>query len=542
MNKVKEYFSNKKELFIFCFSIVFILMIPFFSSEILIGTDYEYHLTRIKSIQESLQEGVFPVKIHLKMANDYGYGTGFFYPNFFLYIPAVICLMGVEFLLSYKIFIAIMLVLMFTISYRSFKTILEDSNTSLLATIIYMLSNCITLQLYERAAIGEFLGLVFIPAVIAGMYDYTHKDFKNPLLLGLGFFGVINSHLITTLLCAIYSIIVFLVNIKSSLKDGKKFVRLVITAILVALMTMCFWAPMFEQMALAKYRFNDPWTSADMNVYGLYKIFSKHENSIGLLVTLCLPLILVALFDKNISKKTKRYIIEFIILVVIMCSQWFWEITKPVTGMIQFKWRLLGITTVVIVIGLAGLIKEYCYKYELNIKVATFVIIMFAILCFFYQNSELEFYRDDMVMAKVYSFWNSLGGGREYLPLETDAAELNKPNVAIAEDGTEILVEKKFGRIMFDKTNSEQNVMKVPLIYYYGYVADIIREDGSVESLELKKDENAIVEVVTEGKTGNVRVWYNGTKIQKISYLVSAFSALLVVGILIIIRLRKNKK
>ena len=173
---------------------------------------------------------------------------------------------------------------------------------------------------------------------------------------------------------------------------------------------------------------------------------------------------------------------------------------------------------------------------------ATFVIIMFAILCFFYQNSELEFYRDDMVMAKVYSFWNSLGGGREYLPLETDAAELNKPNVAIAEDGTEILVEKKFGRIMFDKTNSEQNVMKVPLIYYYGYVADIIREDGSVESLELKKDENAIVEVVTEGKTGNVRVWYNGTKIQKISYLVSAFSALLVVGILIIIRLRKNKK
>ena len=544
MNKVKEYFSERKELIIICFSIVFILMIPFFSEEMLIGTDYEYHLTRIKSLQETLQEGVFPVKIHMNMANDYGYGTGFFYPNFFLYIPAVICLMGVEFLVSYKIFIAIMLVLMFVISYKSFKTILDDKTTSLIATILYMFSNCVTLQLYERAALGEFLGLVFIPAVVAGMYDYTHKDFKNPFLLGIGFFGVISSHLITTLLCTIYAIVVFLFNIKSTLKDGKKILRLVITAVLVAMLTMSFWAPMFEQMLLAKYRFNEPWTSAEMNVFNFYKLFTKHENSIGLLITFCLPLILVALFDKNISKKTRRFVIEFLVLIIIMCSPWFWEITKPVTGMIQFKWRLLGITSVVIVIGLANILREYCYKYELNLKAATVIITMFAILCFFYQNSELEFYRDDMVTAKLYSFWNSLGGGREYLPLETDATVLNKPGRIVADDGTELPMLEKFGRIEFDKTNPEQNIMNPPLVYYYGYVSDITKADGTVEPVELRKNEDGLVELVTEGEIGHIRVWYNGTKIQKISYLVTAFSAILVLGLVILKRtkMRKNKK
>lgn len=540
MNKVKEKILDKKELILICLSIVFILMLPFFDENMLIGTDYEYHFTRIKSIQETLQEGVFPVKIHMNMANGYGYGTGFFYPNFFLYIPAFICMMGVDFFISYKIFIAIMLVLMFAISYKSFKTVLDDKNTSLIATILYMLSNCITLQLYERAALGEFLGLVFIPAVVAGMYDYTHKDFKNPWLLALGFFGVISSHLITTLLCAIYAIIVLLINIKSTIKDGKKFIRLIITAVLVAMLTMSFWAPMFEQMSLAKYRFNEPWTSADMNVFGLYDLFTKHENSVGLLITLCLPLIVLALFDKNISKKTKRYIIEFIVLIVIMCSQWFWEITKPVTGMIQFKWRLLGIASVVICIGLANILREYCYKYEINLKAATVIITMFAVICFFYQNSELEFYREDMVTAKLYSFWNSLGGGREYLPLETDVGVLNKPGRIIADDGTELPRLSNYGRFEFEKTNSEQNIMNPQLIYYYGYVADITKEDGTVEPVELRKNEDGLVELVTEGKTGHVRIWYNGTKIQKISYLVTAIAAVLVLG-LGVIKIIKNK-
>lgn len=542
MTKIKDFFADKKELIAVCFTLIFVIMIPFMHSEMLVGDDYEYHFTRIKSIQDSLEEKVFPVKIHLNMANGYGYGTGFFYPNFFLYLPAFLCMLGVEFLLSYKIFIVIMLALMFVVSYKSFKVVLEDRNTAILATIIYMLSNYIVIQLYKRAALGEFLGLIFVPAVIAGIYDYTHKDFKNPFLLGIGFWGVINSHLITTLICLIYAIVEFLFNIKSTIKNGKKFLKLLITAIIVALLTACFWGPMFEQMTLAKYKYNLPWATADGNDYGIYDLFSKNINGIGLFVTMSIPLIVIALFDKNISKKTKKYIIEFVIFVVIIGSQWFWEMTKPVTGMIQFKWRLLGVITVIAVIAIANILKEYCYKYEINFKIVTVVVSMIVIFFLFNQDVTMVYLDEKQVNDGLYSLWNSLGGGTEYLPLEMNVGNMCYPTCIVADDDSKIPYSRVYGRIEFEKNNSEQNIMNPPLIYYYGYVADIKDENGVVTPLELRKAETGLVEVVTGDKTGDIRIWYNGTRIQKISYLLSIAGYGLVVLILVIKMIKNRKK
>ena len=85
--------------------------------------------------------------------------------------------------------------------------------------------------------------------------------------------------------------------------------------------------------------------------------------------------------------------------------------------------------------------------------------------------------------------------------------------------------------------------MNPPLVYYYGYVSDITKADGTVEPVELRKNEDGLVELVTEGEIGHIRVWYNGTKIQKISYLVTAIAAVLVLGLGVIKIIRnKNKK
>ena len=86
--------------------------------------------------------------------------------------------------------------------------------------------------------------------------------------------------------------------------------------------------------------------------------------------------------------------------------------------------------------------------------------------------------------------------------------------------------------------------VEIPYIYYYGYVGNVTDENGNVEPLKIEKSDNGQVEIITEGKEGKVSVWYNGTKIQKISYLVTAFSAILVLGLVILKRtkMRKNKK
>lgn len=543
MNKVITFFKDKKEIILTCLVILILLMLPYFKSVILVGADYMYHFTRIDTIKEALTEGIFPVKVHTSMANGFGYGTGFFYPNFFLYIGAIIELIVVDFFLAYKIFIAVVLLMIFICSYISFKYVLEDKISALIATSIYMLSNCLTLHLYQRAAIGEFVGLAFVPLVIAGLYDYTDKDFKKPYLLFLGFFGIINSHLISAFLCAAYAVVIFFAHIKVTLKNKKNFLKLVVCAILVAMTTASFWMPMFEQMMLAKYKYNEPWILVEETKFGIVDLFGIGPDCFGLLITICTPMIIIGLFDKKIPKNIKRYIIEFIVLVAIMISPWFWHLTKAIFGLIQFKWRLINITTVIAAIIITELLRIYSSKFKINYKIIWFIVLLLLVIFVFPQNSLMIYKEEAEAEAKINSKWHSLGGGTEYLPLELNVNDLALPSVAITGNFHMIPITKERGVVSFEMDDANQNTVYPPFIYYYGYVADITDEAGVVQPLEVRKSEKGLIEVVTEGKTGNIRVWYNGTKIQKISYIITitAFLFIISYGVYNVIK-RKVKK
>ena len=61
-------FIEKKNLqfsifFILC-SLIFIMCIPILQHGFVPGDDYEYHLSRIQGIADTMQGGVFPAKIH----------------------------------------------------------------------------------------------------------------------------------------------------------------------------------------------------------------------------------------------------------------------------------------------------------------------------------------------------------------------------------------------------------------------------------------------------------------------------------------------
>ena len=66
------------------------------------GSDAPFHLARIESLNQALQMGIFPVKVHPSLAYSYGYGVGIFYPDFFIYLPAVLRMAGCSLEVSYK--------------------------------------------------------------------------------------------------------------------------------------------------------------------------------------------------------------------------------------------------------------------------------------------------------------------------------------------------------------------------------------------------------------------------------------------------------
>ncbi|MCI8309626.1 MAG: YfhO family protein [Clostridia bacterium] len=279
MKKLKKFFLENKLTLYIGIVVVIVLALPIFRNNMFLGDDYEYHMARIQSISDSIKSNIFPVKVHSQMANGYGYASGLFYPNFFLYIPAILLSLGLNIINSYKIFLILMFIFMFFLTYISLQNIFENKKISLIGTILIMLSKAMSLHIYQRFALGEFLGTIFIAPVISGMYDYIYKDFKKPYLLFLGFFGLINSHLLTTAICLIFCIIYFLCHpIKSIFSNHKKFIKLIIVATLTILSTCFFWLPMIEQLLSQKFNFTNQWTDITNFKYNIPNLFGFNHR------------------------------------------------------------------------------------------------------------------------------------------------------------------------------------------------------------------------------------------------------------------------
>ena len=537
---IKKYLKENKLILLIAFFTIIVASLPLLQKNLVIGDDYEYHLARIQSISDSLKAGIFPVKVHTMLGASYGYGSGLFYPNLFLYVPAMLEIIGLNLIISYKIFIILMLIFMFTITYFSINHITDDKNSALIGTILIILSKVLILNLYHRFALGEFLGYIFIPPVIAGIYDLIYKDFKNPIYIFIGFFGLINTHLISTLICLVFCFVYCIIHIKIILKNWKSLLKLLFVALLVLISTCSFWLPMMEQYGIQKYKFMEPWTSIQNDEFRLIDAIGEGRYSLGFPIIMFIPILFIKLFDKEIGKKSKNFFVIAICIILLQTTNIFWNITKEFSNIIQFKWRLLGIETVLFSISIALLFKDVNKSIKIKYKyiiIAMFLLASYFTIDFIYYDSKIDDLLDisNFESSEVYNFEFAIGGGREYLPLETDYKTLILPNVAISSDNEELEVSKDNLNIEFySKINTKY--YDIPFIYYKGYVANLTKEDGNIINLEKgKNDSTGMVRVlVPENEQGRIHVWYNGTKIQKLSFLISIFSLIIICLIFII--------
>ena len=83
--------------------VTFMISIPYLNFNPIFADDISYHTNRIISTYEELKAGHFPVLIHPKLLDGFGYAGPLFYPELFIYIPAILMFLGFNFLTSYKI-------------------------------------------------------------------------------------------------------------------------------------------------------------------------------------------------------------------------------------------------------------------------------------------------------------------------------------------------------------------------------------------------------------------------------------------------------
>ena len=78
----------------------------------------------------------------------------------------------------------------------------------------------------------------------------------------------------------------------------------------------------------------------------------------------------------------------------------------------------------------------------------------------------------------------------------------------------------------------------MPLVYIYGYTADLTELNGNRHASPVAKDEMGLISVSDEGETsGTIRIAYEKTTVQKASELISC----LTLAAVLIMLLRKKR-
>ncbi len=227
---------------------VILVSLPLTFDFVLDGNDLYYQFNRVLGIQEGLKSGQFPVKIHSTMLHGYGYGSSIFYPELFLYFPALLGCMGMSLVNCYKTLIVLIHVATAGVAYLSFSRILKSRNMGLTGALLYTLSVYRLIDIYTRAAIGEALAMVFFPLVMWGLNELFLGDKRKWYLAALGFTGVIQSHVLSTELVLFFGAIFGICYIGRLREKGRIF-SLVLSAGFTILMNLGVILPVLQHAA-----------------------------------------------------------------------------------------------------------------------------------------------------------------------------------------------------------------------------------------------------------------------------------------------------
>ena len=533
INKIENVANNimtkiGEENFWRCFLVIFVIisMIPILIPGIFWGHDIHFHLARINGIVEGLKDGVFPVLIYPGYFSGYGYGNGIFYPDVFLYIPAILNLIGLSTIFSYKILLVFINIGIILSMYFCIKKITKSNYSATIISVLYLMSSYRMTDMWIRAALGETLTFVFFPFVILGLYEIFYGDENNWKYYTIGLVGIALSHIISVVFCMALTIIFFIINLKKVFAEKNRLKYLLVSGFLAVGISLFFTLPLLEAMLsdtfnYTTYQIKDPIASHAVN-----PLLSFLEVPTGIVpwvpqgIGIVFIYLLFKFFKTKISEEKEQKfktlcLVLGLILLFMSTSLFPWKILGQAFGIIQFPWRLYIIITLLFLFGFSVAIN---YSVKNKKEKIHFALILSLFMGFTFSVSFAYLLRFGSI--KDYSHYSVISA--EYVPVGVDYKQFKDRGETITSNNDLEITFIKQGtniKISYDTNKKNDTYLELPLLYYKGYVAK-----ENKENLKIEKGTNGLVRIYLKNKTGNINVYYEITKIRKIGIVLSIAS------------------
>lgn len=526
------------------------------------GEDMFFHITRIRGLADSLRAGYFPVRDQLYWLNNYGYGVGFYYPDTFLYFPALMVLLGFDLLTAYKVFLVICSFFSIASAWYAGLRISRNRIAAAAAAVFFAFAAYRLSNVYYRGAVGETQAAIFYPMIILGLYEIFCGEQKHWPFFAFGFLGIFSCHIISLGIAVLLTFLFLLTQVRKILRQPGILFILFKSVLLVAGIGAFFWMPMLEQsLTNPGLKINNVLEgSVSLNItnyaFPVQNLLSRFKTWNFAWQADCIypgwSLLLVPVLGLALWRKRDRsiraadFLLLFSIPVVWMCTRafpWQWKAFLPFVVRIQFAYRLLLPASVMLSLS-GGIYFAELFK---NRK-PLFCMGILTLFCFFSTAFPVlqESVLNRSVDKRMFVMQDNRVSGAEYMPIGLDSAfpGKNADTVLITESDTAVDVithkRQKLGFYFEYEFPAESGTIhfSVPLIYYTGFQGTLITEDGTIIKLPVTWDSRGLVSLPNEGYArGRISVQYQKTVTQRISEALSLLS----ICLLIFTGLKKRK-
>ena len=421
---------------------------------------------------------------------------GSLYPDIFLYIPALLRLLGVSAVFSYHTLLLMLNAATVFGMYLCIKSItlqrgISNAHLALCAAILYAFApyrlNC----MYIRSALGETLAMIFLPFVITGLYHLFIGDKRKYYFLIIGYTGVLYSHLLSAAIAAALSVLLGIIYIAKIFKE-KRIVLILKSIFITLLLNASFLVPFvyYQRLKLNMGELLRDFSSFRVTLTQLISFSANHYNEAGTLkdhpsigpIGLLIMLLIIILLIRTPKNESRTYcfiLSGLALLCLLMTTTLFpWNILQQnqtinrIVGTIQFPWRMLGITTVIGIIVLSILLTAFEQdKMKGMIQIALLTLSCICIIPIFYVYH--------LQPGNITRISGGLTEGRtdEYLPSGTEV-NLYQTTYATLSNYDTIHAENYYKNgttISFQYTCDTPNeYVDLPLLYYPNYHASYI--------------------------------------------------------------------